>query len=226
MKRCCDCKLEKNKTEFHKSTSRPDGLAYQCKECANAYKRKNRSTPKAKKKLVDASKEYNSKPETKQKNRKRWLNYIEKPKVKENRNNKRRQRRKNPIIKLKEIMSRSMIEVFQRVGKSKAGQKFLDLTGYTAIELITHIESLWEPWMNWENFGTYKINTKTWQIDHIYPISKLPFKSQEDDEFKFVNSLCNLRPLDSKQNREKSNKITQEAIDLFEKWKLENGKKI
>ncbi len=75
-------------------------------------------------------------------------------------------------------------------------------------ELKIHLENQFEPWMNWNNYGSYissKWNdndqlTWTWQIDHIIPQSILQYSSVNDDTFKKCWSLDNLRPLSSKQN--------------------------
>lgn len=83
--------------------------------------------------------------------------------------------------------------------------KYLD---YTPRQLKEHLESLFEPWMNWQNHGQYLIkdwkdndqSTWKWQIDHIIPCSILPFTSMEDENFKICWALNNLRPLSAKQN--------------------------
>jgi hypothetical protein len=76
-------------------------------------------------------------------------------------------------------------------------------------ELREYLEQRFEPWMTWNNYGTYKgediwkdndITTWTWQIDHIIPQSDLPYSSMEDDNFKKCWALENLRPLSAKQN--------------------------
>lgn len=70
------------------------------------------------------------------------------------------------------------------------------------------MESLFEPWMSWNNYGKYEsktwddnnMKTWSWQIDHIIPHSTFKYTSMEDEEFKKCWSLENLRPLSSKQN--------------------------
>jgi hypothetical protein len=65
---------------------------------------------------------------------------------------------------------------------------------------IKHLESLWEPWMNWDNYGLYKKDTFNygWDIDHIVPSSTA---ITEEDIYK-LNHYTNLRPLCSKVNRD------------------------
>ena len=52
MKKCSNCKKLKGLAEFSKDSSRPDGVRYKCKECANAinaeYQRNNREKQNAK----------------------------------------------------------------------------------------------------------------------------------------------------------------------------------
>lgn len=58
--------------------------------------------------------------------------------------------------------------------------------------------------MNFENYGKYNpTGPRTWQIDHIIPID---MAKTEDDIIK-LNHYTNLRPLCSKENLDKSNKI-------------------
>lgn len=78
---------------------------------------------------------------------------------------------------------------------------------YTPVQLKDHIESLWEPWMSWDNYGKHDKTKPTWQIDHIIPQSKLPFNSFDDPNFQKCWTLENLRPLETMENKRKSNKI-------------------
>lgn len=93
----------------------------------------------------------------------------------------RRFRKKNPHI----ILWRSILNrVLKRFNKQKAGHT-IDILGYSALDLKNHIESLFLPQMNWDNYGTEL------HLDHIVPI----FIFDENDDPSIVNSLSNLRPL-------------------------------
>jgi 5-methylcytosine-specific restriction endonuclease McrA len=69
--------------------------------------------------------------------------------------------------------------------------------------------------MNWNNHVKYYLNkwndndpsTWTWQIDHIIPQSKLLYTNMEDENFNKCWDLNNLRPISSKENLKKGNKI-------------------
>jgi hypothetical protein len=83
---------------------------------------------------------------------------------------------------------------------------------YTIIELKKYIECKFDTWMNWNNWSKFNSktwndndpSTWTWNIDHIIPQSKLPYKSMSDDNFKKCWALENLRPLSAKENLLKS----------------------
>lgn len=83
---------------------------------------------------------------------------------------------------------------------------------YTPLQLKSHLESLFEPWMSWENHGKYNPNKQTWQIDHIVPQSKLPYDSMDHPNFLKCWSLENLRPLETVSNLRKNNKIADQKL--------------
>lgn len=75
------------------------------------------------------------------------------------------------------------------------------LLGYSISELMRHLESMFTAEMTWENHG------KVWQIDHIYPCSKLKYNSVHDNNFKKLWQISNLRPLCKIENNKKSDKV-------------------
>ena len=77
-----------------------------------------------------------------------------------------------------------------------------DYLGYSRCELVAHIESMFEPWMNWGNHGT------EWHIDHIVPIAK--FIADGNLSPSVVNALGNLRPLCAKENLKKGSKLLED----------------
>jgi hypothetical protein len=71
----------------------------------------------------------------------------------------------------------------------RAGRHWETLLPYAIDELKAHLESLWEPGMNWDN------HTKDgWHIDHVRPVSSFSFNSPEDQGFKDCWALSNLMP--------------------------------
>ena len=98
----------------------------------------------------------------------------------------------------------------RQIDKEVGSTRFLP---YTIDELFVHLESLFEPWMNWDNHGLYDPNSqlnpnlRTWQIDHIIPDSYFSYEVPSDQGFLDSWALTNLRPLESKQNIYKGAKI-------------------
>jgi len=66
-------------------------------------------------------------------------------------------------------------------------------------EFKQHIESQFEPWMNWGNYGGRNITVPntSWDIDHIIPVSS----ASTSEEILKLNHYTNLRPLCSYNNR-------------------------
>lgn len=67
------------------------------------------------------------------------------------------------------------------------------MLGYTPQQLREHIESQFEVWMNWSNWGQ---GPGTWQVDHIQLVSSFPKGTPPS----VVNALSNLRPLGYEEN--------------------------
>jgi hypothetical protein len=117
-------------------------------------------------------------------------------------------RKSLPSFKIRENISRSINRALTIVGLSKNGKSCLKYLPYTITELKSYIESKFESWMNWNNYGKYNVktwndsdtSTWTWQIDHIIPASTFSYTSMEDQSFKECWALENIRPLSSKQN--------------------------
>ncbi len=112
-----------------------------------------------------------------------------------------------PDLKLRGILRAAICEALKFSGGSKNGRSILKHLPYTMEELRTHLESLWEPWMTWENYGVLDLEVRTWQIDHITPQTLLPFSDFSDSNFFQCWALSNLRPLESSKNLEKGCRI-------------------
>lgn len=111
---------------------------------------------------------------------------------------------KDESFKLRRNVSRLIS--FKIKKNSESSFKYLP---YTVQELKTNIESKFESWMNWNNWGKYSVktwddndqSTWTWQIDHIIPQSDLLYDSMEHPNFLKCWDLDNLRPYSSKKNQ-------------------------
>lgn len=93
------------------------------------------------------------------------------------------------------------------VGAIKTSDRRL-ITGWSVSELIDHLMRLFEPGMTIENWGE-------WQIDHIIPIAKVFFRSQEDQAFKEAWSLSNLAPLWAFDNNQKHDRLDWQLPDSY-----------
>ncbi|ELI5726094.1 hypothetical protein RRK80_004705 [Salmonella enterica] len=81
-----------------------------------------------------------------------------------------------------------------RLIKPIHGLQEIDL-GYTAADLKSHLEMMFDDGMTWDNYGQ-------WEIDHILSISSLLDMGETDA--KIINALMNLQPLWSHDNRKKN----------------------
>lgn len=114
--------------------------------------------------------------------------------------------RRDPVKKIQNQVSNSIRSIIRKRHGVKCGKTF-DHLPYTPQQLKEHLESLWEPWMNWDNYGG-RMNDKrtTWHIDHIIPHSSFNYTSLEDEQFKKCWILSNLKPMEKIANVKKGNK--------------------
>jgi hypothetical protein len=76
--------------------------------------------------------------------------------------------------------------------------KTIDIVGCSFEEFKLYIESKFEPWMNWGNYGLYNGTFNCgWDIDHIIPMAK----AISEEDVKKLNNYTNLQPLCSYINR-------------------------
>lgn len=89
-------------------------------------------------------------------------------------------------------------DAMRRMGyKKKASAN--QILGCTFDEFKTYLESKFESWMTWDNYGLYNNEfNHGWDIDHIIPINS----ANTIDELHALNHYTNLQPLCSKINRD------------------------
>ena len=83
------------------------------------------------------------------------------------------------------------------------------LIGCTGDELRKHLESKFEPWMTWENYGK-RSTIKNWDIDHIIPCAKFDLECPVQQHACFHYS--NLQPMEHIANIKKRDKVIFEDI--------------
>ena len=104
----------------------------------------------------------------------------------------------DPLYKLKTSIRTSIYIALKRNGYTKKS-KSNDILGCSFEYFKSHIESLWQPWMNWINHGKYNGELNHgWDIDHIIPLSS----ATTEEELLKLNHFSNLQPLCSKTNRD------------------------
>lgn len=111
--------------------------------------------------------------------------------------------KKDPVYKMSKKIRNLIGLTFKNKGFTKKTKTYIIL-GCSFGEYKAHIEAKFEPWMNWTNYGPYIPDSeRTWNIDHIIPIAS----ANTEDEVIKLNHYTNLRPLCSKENLDKSNRI-------------------
>jgi hypothetical protein len=104
----------------------------------------------------------------------------------------------DPLYKLKTSIRTSIYIALKRNGYTKKSKSY-EILGCSFEHFKSHIESLWEPWMNWTNHGKYNGELNHgWDIDHIIPLSSATTK----EGLLKLNHFSNLQPLCSKNNRD------------------------
>jgi hypothetical protein len=167
--------------------------------------------------VIEANRRYVNKPGIKDKKRKIHKDWAEKhgeylkdyhrqwrekniDKWKKIKRNYEKTRKSNdPIYKLIGNFRTAMYTVLKENNLTKNNHYF-EILGYTQMELVNHLEKLFNNGMTWENYGE-------WHVDHKLPITSFNFNDINDDEFKKCWSLGNLQPMWGSENISKSNKI-------------------
>lgn len=206
IKICNKCKTEKISDEFCKDKRNPVGLGSICLNCQRIKSKQYRKSNKEKIKIYrDSIKEkqklYNQRYRQENKEKlsslhKIWFLNNKKRKYKSNHKWMLKKYHNDPVFKLRQIISVTIRRTIKNNLGVKGSATWKNLP-YTSQQLKQHIESLWEPWMNWGNYGC-KIGN--WSIDHITPQSKLPYDSFDHPNFLECWKLENLRPLGVSQN--------------------------
>lgn len=201
-KTCSCCYVEKEAHTNNFRTRRyKNGKEFfysQCRICESAKSKSYNNTN------VEKTKKYQKRWRELHPNNKKEYNVKNKERLREY----RRKYEKTPEVKIKRNISHHVRRMLKNNKTSKDGVSILSFLPYTMQELKQHLESQFEPWMNWNNWGLYNRScwdeqdpkTWTWQIDHIMPQFCYPYTSMDDENFRKCWSLENLRPLSAKQN--------------------------
>jgi hypothetical protein len=200
---CKICLMEKELDNFYIRNNNKH--RNECKSCFNIKEKERYINNKEYK--INKSSEYYYKHRVlkiKQPKVKKVRILKTKEQLKQNVNNYRKNKYHNDILyKMKIVIS---TQIGRNINKNKEScSKYLP---YTMQELKSHLESLFESWMTWNNYGRYDKQTWndqdnctwTWQLDHIIPQSEFLYKDMKEDNFKKCWELSNLRPYSAKLN--------------------------
>lgn len=104
----------------------------------------------------------------------------------------------DPLFKLKKNIS-TLIRQKLIKNKYTKKSKTYQILGCSFEEFKIYIESKFESWMTWDNYGLYNGTPEYgWDIDHIIPTSK----GNDENEIINLNHYTNLQPLCSYINRD------------------------
>lgn len=167
MKDCTKCKLQKTPEEFYKNVFGRFGLSPWCKACtkrgAEEFAIQN---PERRKKIaIKATRTWEKRNPEK-------LKEIQ-----------TRRAKKTP----RRLRSRLGSRVWYALKGVAKSAKTLELLGCPVIWLQVHLESLFRPGMDWENYG------KVWQVDHVRPCASFDLTNPEQQRSCF--HWTNLQPL-------------------------------
>jgi len=147
----------------------------------------------------DKEKIRNSKKRHYENNKSKYKEYYKNNK--EKRRDYHKEKMNNDIVyKLKHGFNRRLNKSLKRGKFIKSNSiPFLESIGCSFEDFKLYLESKFEYWMKWENYGLYNGELNYgWDIDHIIPSSSA--KTEED--IIRLNHYTNLQPLCSKLNRD------------------------
>jgi hypothetical protein len=68
-------------------------------------------------------------------------------------------------------------------------------------DVQSHFESMWEPWMNWNNYGVHVLTEpRRWNVGHRIPLTF--YNANDPEDFRRCWKKCNLYPQDARENNE------------------------
>jgi hypothetical protein len=197
MKECKKCNETKPLTEYYTKTDKKYNKTYYHSYCKPCWLKRNSDN---RRKKIATDPEYAKKHSQQYKD---WYKRNKRAKLDYNNAYSAKRRKEDPIYKMR-VRVANGVKAGIKDGAGKQRASTWDHLPYTPEELRLHLESQWEDWMNWDNYGN---DAGCWVIDHIYPQAKLPFDSLDHPNFLKCWGLDNLRPLCRDENLLKSDKI-------------------
>lgn len=205
MKQCCKCHIEKAYSEFSLNKSKKDGHNNYCKICMAEYSKQYDNTPQRIKYLESERhkqlKRESSKRFHKTESRQKYIieyNLINKDKQREYKKMYVYNRRhSDDLFRFKTTLRSNILGSFKKTNNKKTSST-VDILGCSVSDFKKYIESKFEDWMHWSNFGNKKDEfNRSWELDHIIPLCTAKTK----EEIIMLNHYTNFQPLCSKINR-------------------------
>lgn len=202
---CIACSKLKNSESYFRNKNKINAKSKKYREENFEKIKEYFSNPDVKKHRRDSQKNYREKNKQKLLNQKKSYYQKNKKEIKERnslRKNKiaeysRNRKNNDPLFKLITNIRISIYNSIKRMGFSK-NKNTQEIIGCSFDEFKLHLESKFESWMNWENYGKYNGDLNYgWDIDHVIPIST----ACSELEVIKLNHFSNLQPLCSRVNR-------------------------
>lgn len=203
-KLCTGCSIEKDINSFGKDKHHPTGYCSRCKSCQKDYREANKDkiknymdNRKPERKEYD-SEYYKANKITKRAYKKKYYDNNKDKIIKQVVKYRRNRMKTDTLFRLWENVRRGITQSIKRNGYTKRSRTY-QIVGCEYLEFIQHIESQWESWMTWDNYGLYNgAENYGWDIDHIIPQSL----AESENELIRLNHYTNLQPLCSYINRD------------------------
>lgn len=205
LKTCSRCKIPKDRSNFRKQSCKRDGLRPECRSCYDNNVVAEPSSIPIKRICKSCLEEKDIGDFWKRRDREnQWFFKCKKCAYQANKPydlKAKKKRSQLPYYKMHNSVSRG---VFSMLGEKKSRSKWCDLLGFSVVDLMNHLQSQFETWMTWENYGN---NKGKWVIDHILPIELFELESKFDPRLKVCWSLRNLRPISCEENSSKLDRL-------------------
>lgn len=184
-KRIVDREWKKNNPEKVKEQARKSYRTYYAKHKDTEEYKERRRLNRSKPEIKDKSKEYYSRPETKERRNLRQ-NTL---------------RKEDPRVALRQNVARRINKALNCRNSSKTDNTVKYL-GCSIDFFAKHLEKQFKDGMSWDNYGR-KSGIICWEIDHKIPIN---YEDPDLDEVKKRLHYTNCQPMWAEENRSKSNK--------------------
>lgn len=214
-KKCSICEIYKNFSEYIECKNCLNGISAQCKDCYKITNKKYRDSIPNDVKKERKRQEY-------LRNREGYLRRS-KQYAENNREHLTEWRRKyeknikntNSLLHLTRNIRSLIKTTFVRglIEDIKKAKKTCDILGCSFEKFKEHIESQFENWMSWENYGNVCEQIEyncSWDLDHIIPISS----AKTEEEVYMLNHWSNFQPLCSYKNRNVKKNIVHPLTNL------------